>query len=92
MSPEPEFSLVMPFVVCASNGGPYEDVAFVAGYECGMVEAALQTAPATERRTVRSANLPQLDLIAMRLGFVMAITPWKNDPEWSLVTFTKVGT
>lgn len=66
--------LVMPFVVCASKGGPYDDASFVAGFECGQIDRQLgQEAP---RRyapdlPVHAGNVPQLDLIAMRNGYVV---------------------
>lgn len=95
---EPEddgMALVMPFVVVKSEGGPYDDDAFTAGYECGLIDQALTVAVAcnaeTLFRTVRTANLPQLDLIAMRHGFTAkAETNEYGNAEWSDVTFTVV--
>lgn len=96
MSDEPveaEFSLVMPFVVCASKGGPYDDEAFVAGYAAGLIDHALSTLGVDETRvvfTVRPLLVPQLDLLAMRYGFTMTVERWEEDPdEWVSVVFTR---
>lgn len=96
-----EMTLVVPFIVCQSQGGPYEDDAFVAGFACGVIDKALQVASAAGATrvegTVRTALLPQLELCAMARGFpVMDATgigfgpreSWVGEePEWSLVTF-----
>jgi len=68
-SQEAEYRPVMPFVVCASAGGPYDDAAFVAGYEAGSLDAALRTireVGGVIERWVNPNLVPQLDLIAMR--------------------------
>lgn len=89
-TPEENFSLVMPFVVCQSNGGPFEDRPFVAGYECGRIDAVLEHAkPGVLEVTVRHDNLPQLDLIAMRHNYSMLITGRPDDEEWVQITFTR---
>lgn len=86
-----EMSLVMPFVLCRSAGGPYDDAAFTAGYECGLVDQALTIAAAIGetrvKRTVRTDNLPQLDLIAMRHGFAILARD-SEITEWTDVAFT----
>lgn len=87
-----EYALVMPFVVCQSHGGPYEDQAFVAGYQAGQIDRALRAAAAIGatqlRATVYAALVPQLELIGMNHGFP-SMTAENSDgtPEWSLVTF-----
>lgn len=84
-----DFSLIMPFVVCASQGGPYDDTAFVAGYECGLVDAELAAKPGVVTKTVRAASMPQVDLIAMRHGFTVDAEPWEDGPdEWVSVVLT----
>ncbi len=73
--PEPEqgYGLVMPFVVCASQGGPYEDGAFVAGYQAGRLDSAMAAIAAVQgdgmSTTIYRALVPQLDLLAMHHGF-----------------------
>lgn len=93
--PEPDgFALVMPFVVCRSAGGPYEDVPFAAGWQAGQIDQALRTAATVSAATVyfpivRSSLLPQLELIGMRHGYPrMAFDPAGHDPYWTAVTFT----
>ncbi len=67
---EVTFGLVMPFVVAQSQGGPFEDQAYIAGYEMGLLAAELEhSRPHYLRRTLHTANLRQVDLIAMRYGY-----------------------
>jgi hypothetical protein len=83
--------LVMPFVTVASEGGPHDDTSYVAGWECGAVDARLQLCAAVSAEplptVVQTVNLPQLDLVAMRHGYVMTPRPDLEIPEWSHVTF-----
>jgi hypothetical protein len=84
--------LVLPFVVCRSVGGPFDDDAFVAGFQAGQVDQALHAAKvarATEVRfTVNSTLVKQLDLIAMNRGFpVVDAVPSEEAPEWVFMTF-----
>lgn len=85
-----EYGLVMPFVTVASKGGPYDDEAYVAGYEMGILDHVLCHLPpsATHRVTIHEANRAQADLIAMRHGFVMHT---HGDPSlgWLDVGFTR---
>lgn len=87
------YDLVMPFVVLESNGGPYDDASFVAGMQYAMHQAEMAIAAASIQvwtpSAVRSAMLPQYDLLAMDNGFVMTSEPWDDDPEWAIVTFTR---
>jgi hypothetical protein len=89
--------LVMPFVACRSNGGPFDDSAFVAGAEFEAIHRDLRAlvglttlVPVTVRlqKYVDPRLLPQLDLVAMRCGFTMQSEPWDEYPdEWHLATF-----
>jgi len=88
-----EFGLVMPFVVCVSNGGPYDDAAYCAGFEAGMVDTILATLPDginQASRPVRSDNLPQIDLIAMQHGWTITTIVDDELPEWTTVTFRRL--
>jgi hypothetical protein len=89
-SEAPDWGLVMPFVVVTSTGGPYDDDAFVAGYQCGEIDRALKTIRAAGGSrldaTVRSAVVSQLDLIAMRHGFKLTARPTEVD-GWSTAEF-----
>lgn len=83
-------ALVMPFVICQSKGGPFEDDAFVAGYECGGFDKALGAIAAVGGDglsfTAHTSSLPQLELIAMHHGFLLEVDEFDDLPEWSLVT------
>ena len=82
---DPDFSLVMPFTVCSSNGGPYEDDAFVAGVYFGMVHERVERVGWFEGY-VPTALVPQLDLLAMHHGMKIHSTPWDEHPtDWSYV-------
>lgn len=87
---EGEYALVMPFVACESQGGPYDDTAFVAAYNCATVAETLRTlahlhtnglTAATVERYVRPDLIPQLDLIAMKHGFTLTHEPWDEHPD-----------
>ena len=93
MSDGTEFGLMMPFVVCASHGGPYDDAAYCAGFEAGMVDTILATLPVginQMSRPVRSENLPQIDLLAMQHGWSIVSTVDDEHPEWTTVTFRRL--
>lgn len=90
-----EYGLVMPFVVCQPDG-PFDAGAFVAGWECGVLEARLAgivgVGVVTVQRYVHTPVLPQLDLIAMKHGFRVTAEPWDEHPdEWSFVTITNAS-
>ena len=83
--------LVFPFVVCQSNGGPYDDDAFTAGYQCGRADSALAAAAAVGASratfTVGTGLVAQVELIAMHHGFTyIRVEECEETPEWSLVT------
>lgn len=79
-----EMQLVMPFVVCKSNDGPYDDDSFTAGWHCAQIDWALQVGELTGATrfgfTVRTASLPQFDLIGMRRGYTMTTVDWSEEP------------
>ena len=88
MSEDEQHGLVMPFVVVASHGGPYDDEAFVAGWECGSLDMALRVlAPtgAVLRRWVKPALIEQLDLIAMKHGRALYLGDIDDSGEWRYV-------
>lgn len=88
---EPAYELVMPFVVCQTQGGPYDDEAFVAGWILGALDVRLEQLAADRRPltiSVRAASLPQVELLAMKHGYLTAVEPYEDAPdEWSTVTF-----
>ncbi|UAK38359.1 hypothetical protein K8O93_00735 [Gordonia bronchialis] len=93
-----EHVLVMPFVACKSNGGAYEDNAWVAGFEMGVLNGQLSGdrtpspdhpgPPATtEWRWIGKDNLAQADLLAMKYGKSLEV-----GDEWGdLVAIRVVG-
>lgn len=81
--------LKMPFVCVQSVGGEYEDVAFVAGFRCGMINTMLGSPMVSSLETFATAGLlAQLDLVAMAHGFSMQAT--EQNPDWVAVRFVKV--
>lgn len=84
-----EYGLVMPFVVVSSTGGPYDDDAFAAGWHCAQIDEALAAGRMGDvaNISVRTAILPQLDLIALRRGATMKSWPTDYD-EWTIVMFS----
>lgn len=96
--PEVGYDLAVPFILCASNGGPFDDDAFVMGYETGAIASELdvssalykylQISGAPRPRYVHTEIVPQLDLIAMRHGFVMKHER-SEDVEWTWIEFSR---
>lgn len=89
MAEDASYELVMPFVVCTSKGGPYDDAAFVAGYELGHLDRDLAVLANIGgdcmTRTLRKASMPQIHLIAMRHS--MVVEPCEEDDEWMTLHF-----
>lgn len=90
------YALAVPFVVCASKGGPFDDEAFVAGYQCGDIDRALTAIAAAGGNraefTVRSVLVHQLELLAMYRGFPSTtVREFEEAPEWTLMTFRTGG-
>ena len=89
--------LQVPLVATAEHGGIYDEASYLAGYECGMLDAYFTFivssqpagAPAYVQQYVRGANVRQADLLAMRHGFAMDTTPlpYGGDEGWVLATF-----
>lgn len=86
-----EYGLVMPFVLCKTNGGPYDDAAFVAGVTCGALDeelrllAHLRAIP--RERYINAAYLPQVDLIAMTHGYTTTLGELDEPSGWQVVAF-----
>lgn len=88
---ETEFGWIMPFVVCQTNGGPYEDEAFIAGARFAKWDMLLKFQPTMHQEYEPAALVPQLDLLAMHLGYKMTTEPWEQDPSWVLVRMSFGG-
>lgn len=91
MDDEPEYGLVMPFVAVASNGGPFDDQAYTAGYEMGQLDGQLAAAQLPGggwvlERTVRDENQGQADLVGMKHGFAATFEP-SGVEGWTFARF-----
>lgn len=67
---EPSYEMLMPFLPVQSKGGPYDDDAFAAGYQMGLLDAELGGSVFDQGRPVYAQLREQADLIAMRHGFI----------------------
>lgn len=82
-----EYGLVMPFVVVASVGGPYDDESFAAGWQLGSLDYNLAD-PARYLPlvvTVPVPCIPQVDLIAMRHGCRTELGDEDDSGTWRTV-------
>lgn len=95
---QPVWGLLIPFVVCTSNGGPYDDESFTAGFQAGRLDAHLRHAAAAGAdgvgAMVRTPLLPLLELLGMHHGFPILKTHpvsggegYPAMPDWSTVMF-----
>jgi hypothetical protein len=92
MNDEPDefYELEMPFVVVRSTGGVFDDDSYCAGYEMGCIDAHLATlAPIcdTADATIRTDNIKQADLIAMRHNLAVEFSEGENG--WTHAHFTR---
>jgi hypothetical protein len=81
----------MPFLPVASKGGPWDDDAFVAGYQMGLLDARLELGHLPESLTIYTGNREQADLIAMRHGYTVVFTQEPDWPEWTHMQVTGSG-
>lgn len=66
-----EWRPVMPFVGVESVDGPYDDQAYVAGFQAGQLAGMLDLGSKSVDMLAYMPNVAQLDLIAMRKGLVL---------------------
>lgn len=85
------YGLAMPFISVASVGGPFDDMAFACGFDCGKLWAELEMCErlgATPRpRQVKTGILDQLDLMAMHYKFTLMVGEKDESGEWVGVEF-----
>lgn len=87
---EHEYSLVMPFLPVTSKGGPYDDQAYVAGFEVGQLyQKLLIECPKVWIQTVHTTNVAQVDLIAMRCGYLMTYKEERMDATWTQISLNR---
>jgi hypothetical protein len=84
---DPFYELVMPFVVCATNGGPYDDAAYCAGWEAGVIDSTLGIAKSLQSvghltLLCRGDNRAQIDLLLMKHEFDLLESSETDDGEW----------
>lgn len=84
-----DFDLVMPFVVCKSQGGPHDDDAFVAGWRLGQIDQLLSVQGAGWFGMIREEDLPQLELIAMR--YACEVSTVETPGPWLVAQVTPVA-
>lgn len=86
-----QYDLVMPFVIVASTGGPFDDAAFVAGVTCGALDQELAITAAVHalprERYIDARLIPQVDLIAMRHGYQTRLGDLDVPSGWQVVEF-----
>jgi hypothetical protein len=86
------YDLAMPFVTVKSEGGPFDDEAYVCGFEAGQLDSRLAQISAfldTYATAIHVENRKQADLIAMRYGFTTEFEECGEDCGWLHVTFTR---
>lgn len=83
------WALVMPFVACQSQGGPFDDDAFVAGFNMGKLDTELKAKPDFLRSIVTRQTRDQVDLIALSNGYMATFTD--ADEQWSNVEFVAMS-
>ena len=80
----------LPFVLCRSRGGPYDDEAFLSGWRLGDIGATLgKPGISAVAESIRPRELLQADLLAMARGYTMTVEP-SSDVDWLSVTFTRI--
>jgi hypothetical protein len=93
MAENSEFEPVMPFITVTSKGGPHDDQSYVAGYEMGQLDSRLAVmalyGDVGHTATLRTENLPQAELIAMKHGFTCDLEVYAATSEWALVSFVR---
>lgn len=88
--PADDLDLVMPFVSVESKGGPHDDDSYVCGWEMGALDSELahREQPLLER-VIHETNTGQADLVAMRYGYTVTITP--RGDGWAFLRLTAAG-
>ena len=90
-APETGYELAMPFVLVESNGGTLDDTAFVAGYTCGSLDHELGIArhlgALPSELYLDTALLKQVDLIAMRHGYLLHLGDIDPDSGCQAISF-----
>lgn len=84
------YEMLMPFRCVRSTGGPFEDDAFTAGFQAGMLYQKLSLPDlAAASEMVYESIEQQADLIAMQFNLHMEVL-WRGD-GWVHLGFTRTG-
>jgi hypothetical protein len=85
----PEATMIMPFVACQTNGGPFDDGSFSAGFAAGQLWAELECGDVPSDRPILVELADQMDLIAMNFGYRMEVLVEAETElaEWMMVRF-----
>lgn len=80
---ESTYELAVPFICCQSQGGPYDDEAFAAGFDLGQLDRQMLVGGLVAIECqVRGPSFRQLDLLAMHRGWVLTMLTGPNvDPD-----------
>lgn len=83
-----DWELGVPFVACRTQGGPYDDDSFVAGFQAGRIDARLTVASVVGANHVVEVAYTrlrkQIDLLAMSHGYTVDPVV---DREWTTYSF-----
>ena len=86
---EHEYNLLLPFLPVESKGGPYDDLAFCAGYDVGYLHAQMRLGEDGVISTqVRSALVKQIDLCAMETDWHMRSDGDEED-DWQPIVLVR---
>lgn len=88
-----EPDLRVPFIVCQTAGGPYDDQAFMIGFQIGIIYGALRERKLPRYETAVPDDaliLQQVDLVAMRYGYTIRGWTWPEQPGWARIVATRV--
>jgi hypothetical protein len=80
------YTLAFPFVVCQSNGGPYDDEAFTAGCQFGNLHQLAALGVPQIMSMVYPSLLQQIDLMAMFFGYRLETV---DHGEWVAVNLIR---
>lgn len=97
MSDDEESQVMMPFVACRSNGGIYDDQAFVVGFMLGTIDMQMRLSAALNLPWGAPTAIPdgavaQAELIAMKHKWFMHYPDILGEelvPGWTWVTFSQ---
>lgn len=93
--PQLEYDMVMPFVTTDGEGGIHDARSYACGWEMGQLDAQLNMtrhlSAVPIALMIHTENLPQVDLIAMKHGFLTMSEAVEGYPEHTVVGFAPAG-